>query len=70
MSIILRLIPIKFETLKPPFVQPSTTGAHNVGNMFPNSQQPYTRWRCNIKGLSQHRGRTDFSRNLRASLFN
>ncbi len=29
-----------------------------------------TRWRCNFKGLSQHGGRADFSKNLRASLFN
>jgi hypothetical protein len=29
-----------------------------------------SRWRCNIKGLSQDGGRTDFSENLRSSLFN
>jgi hypothetical protein len=28
------------------------------------------RWRCKFKGLSQDGGRADFSKNLRASLFN
>jgi hypothetical protein len=28
------------------------------------------KWRCNFKGLSQQRGRADFSKNLRASLSN
>jgi hypothetical protein len=28
------------------------------------------RWRCNFKGLSQHRGQADFSKNFRASFFN
>jgi hypothetical protein len=28
------------------------------------------RWRCNFKGLSQDGGWVDFSKNLRASLFN
>ncbi len=29
-----------------------------------------TRWHCNFKGLSQHRGRAEFSKNVRAPLFN
>jgi hypothetical protein len=29
-----------------------------------------TRWRYNLTGLSQDGGRADFSKNLRASLFN
>ncbi len=29
-----------------------------------------TRWCCNFKGLSQDGGRAEFSKNLRASLFN
>jgi hypothetical protein len=37
-----------------------------VGNKGPNYQQLYEIFR----GLSQNRGRTDFSENLQASLFN
>jgi hypothetical protein len=44
-------------------------GHSGVGNSFPNCHG-LGRWRCNFKGLSQNGERVDFSKNLRASLFN
>ena len=70
MSIILSLIPIKFETLMPPIVRTAFYVQQVLITLaicfqITNSR---TRWRSNFKRLAQHRRRTDFYRNLRASL--